>query len=153
MSDTSSLSGLSALLCFDIYATNLAFGRAYKPLLDPLGLTYPQYLVLVTLWTQDDQSVGQIGASLGLESSTLTPLIKRLEAAGLVHRTRDAEDERRVRVTLTAEGMALHTRARAVPAGLAASVGIPQREINDLRDALARLRQALQDLDKQAPCV
>lgn len=141
--------GPAGMLCFDIYATNLAFGRLYKPLLDPLGLTYPQYLVLLTLWAQDGQSVGRIGAELGLDSSTLTPLIKRLEGAGLVRRTRDSADERRVVVTLTAAGAALRSRAENVPACVVAATGL---SIEDLQHLSASLRQLRGNLRSGASC-
>ncbi len=132
-----------AMLCFDIYALHQAFGRVYKPLLDPLGLTYPQYLVMVVLWGMTPLSVGQIGHRLGLESSTLTPLIKRLETAGLVTRKRDAEDERRVQVHLTERGRVLADRARGVPACVQAATEMDAAEIADLRAALAQVRDAL----------
>ena len=92
---------LGEFLCFAVYSASHAFNRVYKPLLDELGLTYPQYLVMVLLWEQDDQTVGSLGEKLFLESSTLTPLLKRLEALGYVKRTRDPVDERQVRVRLT----------------------------------------------------
>ena len=100
-------------LCFALYAASLAMTKAYRPLLAPLGLTYPQYLVMLVLWEGDGLTVKQAGERLGLDSGTLTPLLKRLEAAGLLQRLRDAADERRVRLQLTAAGRAL--RARAVP--------------------------------------
>ncbi|AXS39095.1 MarR family transcriptional regulator [Breoghania sp. L-A4] len=130
-------------LCFAIYSAGHAFNRAYKPLLEKLGLTYPQYLVMVALWEQDDQTVGGLGARLHLESSTLTPLIKRLETMGHVARRRDAGDERQVRVTLTTQGRALKQDAEPVPGCMAAATGMGlddlrrlQREITTLRDAL-----------------
>lgn len=131
------------MLCFDIYALHQAFGRLYKPLLEPLGLTYPQYLVMVVLWGDSPQSVGQIGHRLGLESSTLTPLVKRLEGAGLVTRTRDAEDERRVLVHLTEQGKVLADKARGVPACVLAATEMSEAEIGDLRAALAKVQHAL----------
>lgn len=140
--------GHEDMLCFDVYAANLAFGRLYKPLLDPLGLTYPQYLVLMTLWAEDGQSVGQIGGALGLDSSTLTPLIKRLEAMGLVTRRRDPEDERRVLVTLTETGQTLRQRAADIPACVGRATGLTPEQIARLRQSLRDLRRALQ---KAAP--
>lgn len=134
---------LSAMLCFDVYATNLAFNRVYKPFLDPLGITYPQYLVLIVLWQQDGQSVGQIGRALGLESSTLTPLLKRLEAAGLVLRQRDTEDERRVCIDLTPHAQFMRDQAQAVPACVAQRVGLTPAETSTLQDLLIRLRASL----------
>ncbi|MCW5689006.1 MAG: MarR family transcriptional regulator, partial [Pseudolabrys sp.] len=102
------------LLCFAIYSAGHAFNRVYKPLLDKLGLTYPQYLVMVALWAENDQTVGQIGDTLFLESSTLTPLLKRLEGLGLLTRRRDPEDERQVRLCLTDKGDALRKQSRDV---------------------------------------
>src|SRR6202790_2737687 len=102
-------------LCFAIYSTAHAFNRVYKPLLDKLGLTYPQYLLMVALWEQDDQTVGALGQKMFLESSTLTPLIKRLESLGLLARTRDPLDERQVRVRLAARGKALREGALEIP--------------------------------------
>lgn len=134
---------LARMLCFDTYAANLAFGRVYKPLLDPLRLTYPQYLVLLALWQQDGMTVGEIGAELGLASSTLTPLIKRLETAGLLTRARDTEDERRVHVSLSASGRALESRAAHIPGCVAQATGLSRDEFQALHDSLVRLRCAL----------
>src|ERR1700730_3577613 len=100
-------SRLDSMLCFTIYSTAHAFNRAYKPLLDALGLTYPQYLVMFALWEQDDISVKEIGELLHLDSGTLTPQLKRLEAMGFVRRNRGAADERSVRISLTPAGAAL----------------------------------------------
>ena len=91
-------------LCFAVYSANLAFGRAYRPILEPLGLTYTQYVTLVALWEQDDQTVGSLGEKLFLESNTLTPILKKLEQMGFVERRRDPADERQVRIALTAKG-------------------------------------------------
>lgn len=132
-----------AMLCFDIYALQQAFGRLYKPLLDPLGLTYPQYLVMVVLWGTSPLTVGQIGARLGLESSTLTPLIKRLEQAGLVSRMRDSVDERRVQISPTEKGAALQAQAQDVPACVEAATGLDDDGIRWLREELGRLRDAI----------
>jgi DNA-binding MarR family transcriptional regulator len=98
-------------LCFALYASSLAMTKLYKPLLEPLGLTYPQYLVLLVLWEQDGVTVSQVGERLALDSGTLTPLLKRIEAAGLLQRLRDSADERRVLLQLTAAGRALKSRA------------------------------------------
>jgi DNA-binding MarR family transcriptional regulator len=103
---------LDSLLCFAIHSTAQAVGRANKPLLDKLGLTYSQFLVMLVLWSEDDQTVSGIGDRLFLESSTLTPLLKRLEAAGYVRRVRCTADERQVRIRLTEAGKALQERAR-----------------------------------------
>lgn len=140
---------LDDFLCFSVYAAGHAFNRLYRPLLDRLGLTYPQYLAMVVLWEGDDVTVGALGERLGLESSTLTPLLKRLEAMGLVSRARDARDERVVRIRLTDQGRALQGPACAVPAELLAGSGLDlerlarlREELNDLRAALARAEAA-----------
>lgn len=136
---------LTEFLCFAIYSANHAFTRVYKSLLDPLGLTYPQYLAMVALWECDGQTVGGLGGKLAMESSTLTPLLKRLEFAGLIHRGRDAADERKVRAHLTEAGRALRARAAKVPACVLEASGLSladakrlHREISSLRDALDR---------------
>jgi DNA-binding MarR family transcriptional regulator len=102
---------LTDFLCFAVYSTNLAFGRAYKPLFDELGITYPQYATMIALNEEGNQTVGELGEKLFLESSTLTPLLKRLEAMGYVTRKRDTEDERQVRISLTKEGEAIFEKA------------------------------------------
>lgn len=142
MKDSSHFS-LESMLCFDVYAANLAFGRLYKPMLDELGVTYPQFLVLTLLWREDGQSVGIISAGLGLDSSTLTPLLKRLEQAGLVDRKRDTHDERRVRVSLTEAGRALQGPARDVLKRIGESHGLSQAEVEGLQALLWRLRRSL----------
>src|SRR5437773_10980049 len=108
-------------ICFAVYSTAHAFNRVYKPLLDRLGLTYPQYLVMLVLWERDGVPVKGIGERLLLDSGTLTPLLKRLEAAELIKRTRSTEDERQVLIALTAQGQALKEKARAVPQAILAS--------------------------------
>lgn len=131
------------LLCFATYATTHAFMRAYKPLLAPLGLTYPQYLVMLVLWNEGPRTVKEIGDVLHLDSGTLTPLLKRLEAAGRITRSRDLRDERRVVVALTPEGAALREKAVGIPAALGCVMGADRDEINRLRDGLDRLRENL----------
>ncbi len=130
------------MLCFDIYALSQAFGRFYNALLDPLGLTYPQYLVMSVLWTDETLSVGRIGARLGLETSTVTPLLKRLEAVGLVTRRRSSVDERRVEVDLTARGRAMAVDAAHIPACVEEAMGLSSDEVERLRGELMRLRRA-----------
>lgn len=142
MNDSFHLS-LDTMLCFDVYAANLAFGRLYKPMLDELGVTYPQFLVLISLWREDGQSVGTISTALGLDSSTLTPMLKRLEQAGLLNRKRDADDERRVRISLTKAGRALQGHARGVLNRIEESHGLSQAEVQSLQSVLRRLRRAL----------
>lgn len=121
---------LSDQLCFPLYAAARAVQQRYRPLLEPLGLTYPQYLVLLVLWEHDGPSVGELGDRLHLDSGTLTPLLQRLDAAGLVRRSRSDDDGRVVRVHLTPEGHALRERAAAVPHTLLAS--LPRHEAVDL---------------------
>ncbi|AXO15683.1 MarR family winged helix-turn-helix transcriptional regulator [Thalassospira indica] len=134
---------LEKFLCFSIYSAGHAFNRVYKPLLDNLGLTYPQYLVMVTLWQEDNQSVRSIGSKLYLESSTLTPLLKRLEANGLVSRKRDPEDERSVRVSLTDAGKDLRNKAEEVPPCILEATGLDietakrlNRDLRTMRDQM-----------------
>jgi DNA-binding MarR family transcriptional regulator len=134
---------LSQQLCFALYATTHAFNRAYRPLLAPLDLTYPQYLVMLVLWEADDLTVKEIGAKLQLDSGTLTPLLKRLEAAGLVQRERDATDERQVRVRLTDSGRALRAKAADIPKKLAQAIGRPIPDIVALRRQLTELRERM----------
>jgi DNA-binding MarR family transcriptional regulator len=131
-------------LCFALYSASLAMTKLYKPLLDALGLTYPQYLVMLVLWEGDGLMVTELGQRLSLDSGTLTPLLKRLESAGLVTRIRAVEDERRVHITLTAAGRKLRTRAEKVPeCVLAASqcslseLVTLTRQVRQLRDRLA----------------
>lgn len=123
-------------LCFALYAASGLVTRAYRPLLEPLGLTYPQYLAMMVLWAEAPQTVGELGEALGLDSGTLTPLLKRLEAAGFVTRQRDPDDERRVIVDLTDAGEDLRDKAAGVPAGLACQLGLPLDEIIGLRTTL-----------------
>lgn len=138
---------LDSQLCFSLYAASMAVSRTYKPLLDRLGITYPQYLVLLALWEDDGRGVGAIAARLGLESSTVTPLVKRLEAAGLVTRTRSRQDERHVHVHLTSQGAALHEQCGCLAEALIERSGIGLKrlaalntDVRALRDALARGR-------------
>ncbi|MFF7985345.1 MarR family winged helix-turn-helix transcriptional regulator [Streptomyces sp. NPDC007901] len=111
-------------LCFALYAASRAVTARYRPLLDELGLTYPQYLVMLVLWDQDSVSVRELGAALQLESSTLSPLLKRLEAGGLVSRERRPDDERSVAIRLTEEGARLRDRARTVPVAIGDAMGL-----------------------------
>ena len=130
-------------LCFPLYAASRAITRAYKPLLDPLGLTYPQYLTLMSLWEHGDQSVSELGACLMLDSGTLTPLLKKLEVKGLIVRQRDTQDERRVVAKLTRKGRALEQQAVEIPAKMGESIPMSAAEIAKLR---AMLQQMLSDL-------
>jgi len=134
---------LDRQLCFAAYSVSQAFNRVYKPGLDRIGLTYPQYLVLLVLWEQDGQTVNQVGKQLHLDSGTLTPMLKRLEAAGIVRRRRDTQDERQVRISLTAKGSGLKEQAAEARRGVACATGLPAGEIQALRDELMRLRDSL----------
>ncbi len=137
---------LDQQVCFALYTASRAVTARYRPLLDELGITYPQYLVLLVLWEQDERTVKDIGAALRLDSSTLSPLLKRLEAAGLVARSRRVDDERSVTVRLTGEGSALREQARAVPARLVCDGGLGIDELDALRETLVRLTAVLTDL-------
>jgi MarR family transcriptional regulator, organic hydroperoxide resistance regulator len=132
-------------LCFALHAASRAMTRAYQPLLDELGITYPQYLVLLTLWEEDGGRVSRIGERLYLDSATLTPLLKRLEARGLIDRRRSAVDERVVEVFLTAEGKRLRRRAEAVPRAAFGKTGLSTVELGRLRAALQDLTRTLLD--------
>jgi DNA-binding MarR family transcriptional regulator len=136
---------LDQQLCFALYRASRAMTRAYAALLEPLGLTYPQYLVMLVLWEEDGVAVKELGLRLGLDSGTLTPLLQRLEAAGLVERTRDRADQRVVRIALTTEGAALKARARAVPTQLACRAGY-ELDSERARERLAKLRDELHAL-------
>jgi Transcriptional regulators len=131
------------MLCFSLYSAQHAMQAAYKPLLDPLGLTYPQYLVLSALWAHDDQTVGALGAQLSLETNTLTPLLKRMETAGLIQRRRDSSDERQVRVTLAPGGQAMQARAASVPRCFLEATGLDLAEAQELRERLKALRDRM----------
>ena len=135
---------LSDQLCFATYAAAHAFTRVYKPLLDPLGLTYPQYLVMLVLWEQENLTVKEIGERLYLDSGTLTPLLKRLQSAGLVERTRDAKDERQVRITLTDKGRAVEGQVSAITDELVCVIGRSEEKLLALTQEIGQLRGALQ---------
>lgn len=132
--------GLDDFLCFAIYEANLAFNQLYRSLLEGLGLTYPQYLVMTLLWRQDERTVKDIGEALSLEYNTLTPLIKRLETMGLVSRTRDSADQRVVNVALTARGRELQKEANTVPGCVTEASGLSPDAFSDLKTALNVLR-------------
>ncbi|QPF91817.1 MarR family winged helix-turn-helix transcriptional regulator [Bradyrhizobium commune] len=130
-------------ICFAVYSATHAFNRVYKPLLDRLGLTYPQYLVMLVLWERDDVPLKDIGEKLFLDSGTLTPLLKRLEAAHLVRRTRSSEDERQVLIALTPQGHALKERARSVPQSILAASDCSVSELVAMKDEIVALRDRL----------
>ena len=130
-------------VCFAVYSTAHAFNRFYKPLLERLGLTYPQYLVMLVLWEEDGLPVKEIGERLFLDSGTLTPLLKRMETAGLVKRTRSTEDERQVIVALTAQGEALKEKARSLPLSILAASECSVPELTALKSEIVALRDRL----------
>jgi MarR family transcriptional regulator, organic hydroperoxide resistance regulator len=130
-------------LCFAIYSTAHAFNRVYKPLLDRLGLTYPQYLVMLVLWERDGVTVKDIGERLFLDSGTLTPMLKRLETAELIKRSRSTEDERQVLIALTSKGQALRDKAKAVPQAILAASDCSVGELSAMKNELVALRDRL----------
>ena len=134
---------LDRQVCFALYSASKAATAVYRPVLDELGLTYPQYLVMLVLWENEPRSVRELGTELGLDSGTLSPLLKRLEALGLVARRRSAEDERRVEIHLSDAGRELSSRAGAVPQRLADAAGLSAAELAQLHDTLGRLTAAL----------
>ena len=137
-------------LCFAIYAADHAFTAAYKPLLDALGLTYPQYLVLLVLWEEEGLSVKEIGQRLHLDSGTLTPVLKRLEKAGFVRRRRDAQDERQVRVELTQKGRETRAGALDVRRAMVCALGQSEPEIQALKQSVDQLHTTLRSGSKIA---
>ncbi|WP_200908864.1 MarR family winged helix-turn-helix transcriptional regulator [Cronobacter condimenti] len=130
-------------LCFALYSTNLALHKIYRQLLTPLGLTYPQYLVMLVLWEQDDVTVSEIGERLFLDSATLTPLLKRLESAGLVMRQRSRQDERQVIVTLTDAGRELKAKAHGIPGSVICAAACDKETLLSLKAQLETLRSNL----------
>jgi DNA-binding MarR family transcriptional regulator len=140
---TADMQQLDNQLCFAMYSASLAMTRLYKPLLDKLGLTYPQYIVMLALWERDGVMVSELGERVALDSGTLTPLLKRLEVSGFVARARDAADERRVHITLTPAGRRLKARAAGVPACLLAAAQCPVPELVQLTRQLQALRDRI----------
>lgn len=134
---------LSNQACFALYAAGLAMNRLYRPLLETMGVTYPQYLALLLLWERDDRTLKELGERLGLDSGTLTPLVKRLETQGLVRRARDDADERLLRVRLTDAGAALREQAQCLPPAVLAGCGWDAERLAALREELNALRDAL----------
>ena len=141
---------LDHAVCFAVYSAGLAFNRVYKPILDQFGLTYPQYLVLIALWRAEGQTVSELGEHLFLESNTLTPLLKRLEAAGFVKRVRDKADERQVRISLTDEGRRVLEESSCVPQQILEATGYSVEELAALRQSLSGLRDNLRASAGQA---
>ncbi|WP_317153631.1 MarR family winged helix-turn-helix transcriptional regulator [Sphingopyxis indica] len=134
---------LDRQVCFPLYAASNLLTRLYRPVLAEIGLTYPQYLVMLVLWKEAPLTVGSLGDRLHLDSGTLTPLLKRMELADLVTRTRDVEDERRVLIDLTPRGRALRADARDVPATLAAGLDMRPEDVGELRSRVQALVAAL----------
>ncbi len=136
---------LPDMICFALYSANHAMQRVYQPVLASLGLTYPQFLVLMQLWTRDGQTVGELGRALQLESNTVTPLLKRMEGMGLVSRARMAQDERQVHVALTNKGRALQAEADAISGCIFDACGLPAEDLLALRDQINGLRDRLRE--------
>jgi MarR family transcriptional regulator, organic hydroperoxide resistance regulator len=152
MTDTPSPSvALDDQLCFALYAASRAVTARYRPMLDELGVTYPQYLVLMLLWEEDGQTVGQLGSRLALDSGTLSPLLKRLTAAGLVTRHRRADDERSVSVRLTDAGRALEAPACAISARMIDALALDQEEFSELKGQLRMITSRVSDVQQGAP--
>lgn len=138
---------LDIQLCFALYTASNLMTRAYRPLLEPLGLTYLQYLALMALWSDAPQSIGDLGRRLGLDASTLTPLCKRMEKAGLVTRTRDTADQRRVIIDLTPHARALREKAVTVPGAMFCQLPMPIEEVTALKTGVERLISGLREAD------
>ena len=139
-SDHDQDAALDDLLCFSVYSADQAFGQLYRKLLDTLGLTYLQYLVLKLLWARDGRTVGELGAALRLQSNTLTPLLKRMETMTLIDRRRDDKDERIVRISLTARGREMEERAAGIPDCVGDATGMTSDELRQAIDLIGRLR-------------
>ncbi|WP_138511901.1 MarR family winged helix-turn-helix transcriptional regulator [Maricaulis alexandrii] len=135
---------LDDLLCFAVYSANNAFNRFYKPVMAELGLTYPQFLVMIALWEADGVRVSHLGERLGLESNTLTPVLKRMEGLGLLERKRDRSDERQVLLHLTDKGRALENEASGLPACVLEATGLDPAELITLRNEIERIRAKLE---------
>ncbi len=148
MPDDSTTLPLDSQLCFSIYSASIAINRVYKPMLDALGVTYTQYLVLSTLWERDGLTISAIADRLGLESSTITPAVKRLEAAGFLGRHRSVTDERQVEVHLTGKGRGLHVKTGCLTDALLENSGFTVPEMIDLNERVRKLRDGLRDAVK-----
>ncbi|WP_254303379.1 MULTISPECIES: MarR family transcriptional regulator [Rhodococcus] len=139
---------LDRQVCFALAVTNRTVLAVYRPLLEPMGLTHPQYLVMLALWEQSPRSVKNIGAALHLDSPTLSPLLKRLEGNGLVERTRSQADERQLAVALTEKGVALRTQAEGIPGAVVAKLGVDMSELEELHGVLTRINAAALAADR-----
>jgi DNA-binding MarR family transcriptional regulator len=135
---------LQDFLCFAIYSASHAFNRVYQPLLRNLDLTYPQFIALVLLWEQDGQTVGELGQKLFLQSNTLTPMLKRLESLGYIKRSRDAADERQVRINVTEAGRKLRLRASDIVQSVRNATGLQDMQVKELLEKVDNLRTALE---------
>ena len=149
MSGTPAAPEVQHQLCFAFYSMSHAYNRAYRQLLAPLRLTYPQYAVLMVLWAEDDLTVKEIGSKLFLDSGTLTPLLKRLEGMDLVRRMRDKEDERQMRISLTQKGRTFQEKAKGIPHELGCMLGLSAEEASAMAQQIARLRGRLHDAAKE----
>ncbi|GAA3585532.1 MarR family transcriptional regulator [Amycolatopsis ultiminotia] len=138
-------------LCFGLYSASRAITSLYRTLLEPLDLTYPQYLVMLVLWEHDAQQVKELGAALNLDSGTLSPLLKRLEKSGLVTRERQAEDERSVRIRLTDDGAALRAKAEEIPPHIGAAMGLDPAVLTGLRTTMDRLAASVNTYRESFP--
>ncbi|MEH6434732.1 MarR family winged helix-turn-helix transcriptional regulator [Massilia sp. DD77] len=138
---------LADYLCFAIYSANLALGKAYKPILEELGLSYTQYIVVIALWEEDQQTVGGLGEKLFLESNTLTPILKKLETMGYLRRQRDAKDERQVRVGLTEAGRRL--RQSALGKNVLEATGLAPEQVPEVQQLIAQIRDKLLEAAKK----
>ncbi|MGW5642331.1 MarR family winged helix-turn-helix transcriptional regulator [Saccharopolyspora sp. NPDC003752] len=140
---------LDRQVCFALYSASRAFTGLYRPVLEELGLTYPQYLVMLVLWEHESVTVKELGAALRLDSGTLSPLLKRLEARGLITRRRSFADERSVAVALTADGAEMRARARCIPDRMVNASGLQVDELEQLKSTLERLTAALDSAAQQ----
>jgi MarR family transcriptional regulator, organic hydroperoxide resistance regulator len=131
-------------LCFAVYSANHAFNRVYQPLLRGLGLTYPQFIAMILLWERDNQTVGELGRKLYLQSNTLTPMLKRLETLGYIARRRDSADERQVRIKLTEAGRRLHVRASDIVRSVRDATGLRDEQVTKLKQEVDDLRRTLE---------
>lgn len=143
-----SLPDVHGMLCFSLYSAGHAFTQLYRPMLDKLGLTYPQYLVMVTLWNQDGRTVKELSGTLFLESSTLTPLLKRLETAGFITRTRNPMDEREVLIHLTEKGEALRSEASTITSCIVDTLGMDAEIVADIKASVDRIRDKIHNAEK-----
>ncbi|HMA51487.1 MAG TPA: MarR family transcriptional regulator [Magnetospirillaceae bacterium] len=148
MTDPTDAPSLADFMCFAIYSTNLAYSRVYKPVLEQLGLTYPQYITIIALWEQDGQTVKSLGEKLFLEPSTMTPMLKRLEGMGYVRRERDSVDERNVRISLTDEGRKLRERGFGYGSLTRKATGMDTEDFAALQKAIVHLRDNLVEAAK-----